>query len=131
MKLTKLQKAVIKQLGYNVNTDKKEYMEELKNLRNASDGYNGFFYYSETEDFYKKNKKEIINHLKQLADDLGEKSYLELILSFQCFKNSDISIDDICEVIYANNINNPYYQNVTNALAWYALEETANELTNY
>lgn len=130
MKLTKLQKAVIEQMGYDVKKDKDEYLEVFKSLRNAADGYNGFIYYSETIDFWKKNKKEIIQHLKDLALELGEKSYLDVVLGFQCFKNSDITIDDIAEVIYANNENNDYYTNIVNALSWYALEETAFELAN-
>lgn len=131
MKLTKLQKAVIKQMGYDINKDKKEYMDIFKNLRNAGDGYSGFIYYSETEDFYKKNKKEIINLAKELADGIGEQSYLNMILGFNTFKNSDITIDDVCEVIYANKKSNPYYQMLTNALSWFALEETAFTLANY
>ena len=130
MKLTKLQKAVIEQMGYDVKTDKKEYMEIFKNGITASDGYSGFTYYSETEDFYKKNKKYIIELAKSVADGIGEDSYLNMILNFQCFKNSGITIDDICEVIYANNKNNDYYTDITNALSWFALEETAFDLSN-
>ncbi len=129
MKLTKLQKAVIEQLGYDID-DKDSYMEELKNIRSAEDGYNGFIYYSETIDFWKKNKKEIIQSLKDLAFDLGEKSYLDVVLGFNTFKKSDITIDDIAEVIYANNTNNDYYTTIANALSWYALEQVAWELGN-
>lgn len=130
MSLTKLQKAVIEQMGYDVKTDKDDYMEVFRNLRRADDGYDGFIYYSETIDFWKKNKKLIIEHLKDLAFDLGEKSYLDVVLGFNCFKNTDITIDDIGEIIYGNKTKNSYYTDVANALSWYALEETAFELQN-
>lgn len=129
MSLTKLQKAVIEQMGYDVKTDKDDYMEIFRNLRNASDGYSGFIYYSDTINFYKKNKKLIIEHLKQLSQDLGQ-NFLDTIKGFNCFRDSDITIDDIGEIIYGNKTKNSYYTNVANALSWYALEETAFELQN-
>ncbi len=129
MSLTKLQKAVIEQMGYDVKTDKDDYMENFRNLRNASDGYSGFIYYSDTINFYKKNKKLIIEHLKQLSEDLGQ-NFLDTIKGFNCFRDSDITIDDIGEIIYGNNTKNSYYTDVANALSWYALEETAFELQN-
>ena len=130
MKLTKLQKAVIEQMGYDVKKDKDEYIEVFKGIRSAEDGYNGFIYYNETIDFWKKNKKEIIQSLKDLAFDLGEKSYLDVVLGFNTFKKSNITIDDIVEVIYADNTNNDYYTTIANALSWYALEQVAWELGN-
>lgn len=129
MNLTKLQKAVIEQMGYDVKKDKDDYMEIFRNLRNASDGYSGFIYYSDTINFYKKNKKLIIEHLKQLSQDLGQ-NFLDTIKGFNCFRDSDITIDDIGEIIYGNNTKNSYYTDVANALSWYALEETAFELQN-
>lgn len=132
MKLTSLQKAVIEQLGYDIKKDKDEYMEIFRHGITASDGYTGFICYRETEDFYKKHKKEIIQLAKEVAEGLGEDSYLNMILNFQCFKGhgQHITIDDICEVIYADNKDNEYYTNITNALSWFALEETAFELGN-
>lgn len=129
IKLSKLDIAVIKQLGYNPKTDVKDYMEELKGIRNASDGYSGFIYYSDTVKFYNKNKKEILQSLKDLSADLGQ-NFLDTIKGFQCFKNRDITIDDIGEIVYGNKKSNPYYTNVANALSWYALEETAFRLQN-
>ena len=130
MQLTKLQKAVIKQMGYDVKKDKAEYLERMKDIRNAQDGYSGFIYYSETIDFWKKNKKRNHRTFKNLAEDLGEKSFLDVVMGFQCFKKEDITIDDICEVIYADNEENDNYRTIANALAWYALEQTAYELSN-
>lgn len=132
MKITKLQKAVIEQLGYDVKKDKDEYMEIFKHGITASDGYYGFIYYSETEDFYKKHKKEIIELAKEVAEGIGEDSYITMILKFGCLQGlgRKITIDDVCEVIYANNKNNEYYTDITNALAWFALEETAFDLSN-
>lgn len=129
IRLSKLDIAVIKQLGYNPKTNVKDYMEELKGIRNASDGYNGFIYYSDTVKFYNKNKKEILQSLKDLSDDLGQ-NFLDTIKGFNCFKNSDITIDDIGEIVYGNKKSNPYYTIVANALSWYALEETAFRLQN-
>lgn len=132
MKITKLQKAVIEQLGYDVKKDKDEYMEVFKHGITASDGYTGFTYYSETKDFYKKHKKEIIQLAKDTAFGIGEDSYISMILKFGCLQGHGrkITIDDVCEVIYANNKNNKYYTDITNALAWFALEETAFDLGN-
>ena len=66
------------QMGYNnIYTDKYDLMYVLKEMdtiyhHGCSSGICGFIYYNETEQFFDKNKEEIINSYRELARDLGE-----------------------------------------------------------
>jgi hypothetical protein len=127
--LNTLQQAVIGQLGYN-ELDQ-ECLDTLSDVANhgADGGYGQFVYYVDTVAFAQKHKADIMARLKDMAEQLGEDSAYSLIKSFRCL-NNDYSIDEIVEAIHTETDDSAKAQ-VLNALAWYALEETAGELTEY
>lgn len=120
--LSALAKAVIRQ----ANRTAAEAPEYLRNVRNASDGYCGFIYYSETSEFYAKNKAKILEALKEYADDSGITT-LEVVKNFGCLK--DVHEEDIALTLYGTKKQHDTY--VANALAWFALEEVANRFQDF
>lgn len=87
----------------------------------ADGGWSGFTYNADTVAFAKRQKGNILEMAKELASDLGCGSVYEMIGSFSCL--ADYSGIEVAEAIH-----NPRSQDRTavfNALAWYALEETA------
>jgi len=85
-------------------------------------GVGGFIYYSDTVPFAKNNLDDIMSYAEQIADDIGESGALELIASFNCLKNEELSQSDIAKAIYKDTVDSI---TVLNALAWFALEEVA------
>ena len=132
-RLGKLEKAVIYQLGYtttDLNND--DLLETLKNVCNngASGGIHGFIYYSDTEEFFEKNKKLILEKLESDYIDFGYKSISDMLLSFNCI-NSDTPEHEIYKILYSKSKKSDCYTEVSNALAWYCLEETARSIIEY
>lgn len=128
--LAKLAKSVYKQIGAD---DDEEFFSLMSDVSNspygAAAGFNGFIYYTETSEFWRKNKAAIKESLKNLADDLGE-STIQLVSDFNCFKKSDdFTEDDFGRALYGNFDEDLYY--IYNALAWYALEEVASSASDF
>lgn len=94
----------------------------------ADAGWPGFTYTADTVQFYKSHKADIIEMAKQMADDLGN-SMIGMIRNFRCLTNAgkpDYTEDEIAEAIYAGRGESA--DTIRNAIAWFALEETAREL---
>jgi hypothetical protein len=135
--MTRLQQAVVDQLSYNPkdigNTDS-ELFKTLEDVNNhgAMSGFSGFTYYSETVQFVKDNRKEILANIKTNAFDFGNTA-LDVILSFKCLDADNIeTIEAAGRFVYGGTYRddeNTDSNTVYNALAWYALEETARQLT--
>lgn len=111
-----LVRAVIRQAG-----GWQSFSEMAQDVANhgADGGFSGFIYYGDTVPFAKRNKAAILEACKQMADDLGESLY-GMIAGFNCLK---ISEGEAAEGIH--NARSDDHTQVMNALAWYALEETA------
>jgi len=83
-----------------------------------SSGFGGFTYYSETNRFAKYHLRLLREMAKSQSEDFGL-GMLEMIQGFNCLGN-DYSIDEIGETLFGANDN----EQILNALAWYAAEET-------
>jgi hypothetical protein len=119
----KLMKAVKRQLGSTWRDDFKDIVNH-----GIDGGFSGFIYYSDTVSFYTRNRAEIIELVKEMADDFGQ-SPIEFIKSFNCLRGNDDDLEqEIAECLYGristDNVN------VSNALAWFAAEEAAREYMN-
>lgn len=125
--LTKLQQAVIEQLGYE-ELDQ-EAASQLKDILNygIDGGYTGFIYYNETIEFFNTNKVLI---MEQLLDDrwsIGYNSITEMLSSFKCFKGLDTwNIERF--LIDTEDEENEDQTTLKNGLAWYAAETVAFQL---
>jgi hypothetical protein len=121
----KLINAVKRQIGEVDN------LEDVYN-HGADAGFPGFTYYSDTVEFYKKNKAAIIELAKEHADGMGI-NILEMIGGFNCLKYYDYNTnrwtdaegqEAIGQTVYGRKVDDV----VANALAWFALEEVAREI---
>ena len=130
----KLINSVIRQLGG------RESLADV--CRGGADaGFSGFTYYSDTALFFKRNRKEIVELVQNMADDLGENP-AEMVAGFQCLggkRSSGYGLESDREItrnilreylpsvsrcLYGGRLTDDDTQ-VANALAWFALEEVA------
>ncbi len=111
----KLIKAVKKQIGDT------EYLTDVTN-NGANAGYPGFTYYSDTVKFFKQNRKEIVELVREMAEEFGE-SPLNFVAGFNCLKPKGEWEADIARASYGRLESDDYI--VPNALSWFALEEVA------
>tara|TARA_R100001463_G_scaffold27006_3_gene62901 strand:- start:112 stop:531 length:420 start_codon:yes stop_codon:yes gene_type:complete len=126
----KLEKNVRNQLGFECWNDK-ELHDTFKDVRNNGGfgGFGGFIYYKDTCKFARDNMNEILESIKDDASGMGEDPLI-MIQNFNCFQNT-ISTFEIASIIYDKpdlaTLNDGTDTQVLNALAWYALEETARQ----
>lgn len=83
-------------------------------------GFTGFIYHKDTVDFYRRNKKEIIELATSQAEEFGE-DILTMISNFNCIKGKYT----INEIFSALSRYDEEYIQLYNCLAWYAGEEVA------
>jgi hypothetical protein len=87
-------------------------------------GFHGFIYYSDTQLFARKFRKEIADLAKSQADDFGT-GIIEMIQGFGCFKNSKPTEEEIAKCLWVGVPTEEDDAGIYNALAWYAGEEVA------
>lgn len=116
---TKLIKAVKKQLGND------EYLVDIAN-HGIDGGFSGFIYYSDTIEFFKKNRKLITGLVFEMAEEFGQ-TPIEFVRGFNClkntFENSAEAEAEISRALYGRLSQDD--TQVPNALAWFAGEEVA------
>ena len=103
-----------------------DQLQEVANS-SASAGWSGFCYYSETIPFWEAHKADILALARDLADDLGD-GLLEMIAGFNCLEG-EYSVDEVGRAIYSPE-DDSELQTVRNAMAWFALEEVAREVSD-
>ena len=110
-----------------ISDDREEALEILKDVaRSGADaGWPGFTYHSDTTQFYRDNRKAIEALIKETAEEIGERP-AEMVASFKCL--DCYTEEEICPALYGR-FDAELYQ-IYNALAWFALEETAYRLDN-
>lgn len=128
-KLTDLQQAVIEQMGYNELTPEcaTTLKDVMRSREGAAAGFTGFIYYSETCKFFDDNKKLIIEELQQDAQDLGCPSITDMVCGFNCLKDV-VNAWEVENVLIFDSPDDENETTIKNALAWYALEQTAYKL---
>lgn len=113
-----LVRSTIRQCG-----DWRAFQEMAQDVCNhgANGGFSGFIYYSETVPFAKRNKKGIVETIKDTLDYYEEcGSVPAFIAEFNCV---DLTTDQVAIALYTGKGDN--VTEVYNALAFYALEEVA------
>lgn len=112
-----LVRAVVRQMG-----GWESFKEKAPDItRHGIDGgYGGFIYYSETEPFAKRNRKEILEMASTQAKEIGV-GLVEMIMVFGCFRYNKPTESEIVEALAGRGTETQ----VPNALAWYAGEEVA------
>lgn len=112
-----LTRAVIRQIG------ERESLEDVAR-HGADGGFSGFTYYSDTVEFTKRNKAEILQRMGEDCNDIGYESVNEMMSKFRCLEGC--KPDEIAEALW--NHRSELRTQVYNAMAWYACEEIAREL---
>ena len=106
--------AVINEIG-------KDSINDVINY-GASAGFSGFIYYSDTQKFAMKYRKQIVLMLENLAEDLGE-DVVSMVSNFGVFRNSKMDADDKKDLYKYLGGGRPEQGTITNLMAWFALEE--------
>lgn len=113
----KLVRAVVSQSGGWESF--KEHAPDVAN-HGASGGFPGWTYYTETGAFTRRNRALIVELCETMAKDLGESGPVALVQGFNCLK--DATEGEVALTLYGKGNGDAQ---VTNALAWFALEEVA------
>jgi hypothetical protein len=97
-------------------------------------GFNGFIYTRETVAFFEANREHIVRLAEDMADDMGE-NVLDMIAGFNCLggrgdaKARKEFLPSAGRCIYGNGSVADGDYDVADALAWFAAEEVARELS--
>tara|TARA_Y100001938_G_C8003000_1_gene385759 strand:+ start:214 stop:612 length:399 start_codon:yes stop_codon:yes gene_type:complete len=123
-----LKKAVIDQLGG--DQESIDYAKDTIRNCGASGGVGGFIYYYETIKFARDNMNDIYAAIKDMAGELGECPF-QMVANFNGLKDNCLS-HEVADVIH-NKVdeatrNDGVETQILNALSWFALEETINEM---
>ena len=97
--------------NYLINNYSKEEVKDMAEY-GLQGGFSGFIYYSETEAFHDKYEDEIWDLVHELAEDMGFKSSLDFINSWNHSKN----VGSMTQF--------------KNTLTWFAVEEASRSLVN-
>ena len=111
-------RAVVKQHG-DWDAFKQSYADIVRH--GAAGGVSGFIYYTETSDFFARNRKAILNLLQTMASDHGE-SVFNMVTQL-CTVVADPTNDQIAQTLYGPKKHIDLI--VANHLAWMALEQAA------
>jgi len=124
-----LKKAVIEQLGYEELDE--ECKDDLKQVaeHGAAGGYGKFVYYSDTVKFFNDNRNALLQLLKEKSEENCECGMIGMVKSFNCL-NDNYSEDEIGEVLFDPACENDAEVQVKNAMAWFALEDLAYEVSS-
>jgi hypothetical protein len=90
----------------------------------ADSGFPGFIYYDDTVHFYKLYRNEILQLAKEMANDCGYSSLIEMIANFNCLKSYGFRQKAVRAALHRRTDDSQY---INNALAWFALEEVCRD----
>ena len=123
--ISSIAKAVIKQMG---GADSYT-LQELYNVRDASYGYSGFIYYSDTVAFWKKVRRHAVPFMENEANELDARSALDMVKSFNYCQRYEVENRDIAIALYGRLADAD--TSICNLLSWYCLETVAYHFNNW
>ena len=127
---------VIKALGYPLQGSGRIFNELSTQLENCAEygagiGIPGFIYYNETIPFFIVNRKDIVNHMEQTAEEIGT-DIISMVQNFGVFRNSGKpTTSEIGKAIWDSGQTWPDLATLYNVFAWYALEEVSRTWYRY
>lgn len=96
----------------------------------ANAGFTGFIYYTETTQFYKDNREQILKVLTDLSEGIGDRSILDTVLGFNSLDGNDWeTVRAAALTIWGNDDQVDQY--VADSLAKFAFEEVANWMSDF
>lgn len=95
----------------------------------ANAGWPGFTHYVDTHKFAMRYRKLIVRHLEESAEQFGQE-VVEMVSHFGVFRNSPMDNDDRKELYKFLGGGKCEQSQITNLMAWYALEEVCRMFEN-
>ncbi len=124
MKYSKLQQVVIDQLCVDVDDSEDCTLSDISK-HGIDGGFCGFIYYSDTVDFFDNNRELILTTLNEDAREFGVNTS-DMVAGFGCLAGNDWR-HEIDSVLMGINCDDD--TTIKNALAWYAGETVAHQLS--
>jgi len=129
-------RSVISSLGYNLHGNNKVFFHELSgnfsdcSKHGADSGFSGFIYYSDTNQFYKKHRQDIVSHMENSAAELGT-DIISMVQNFGVFRRSEKpTASEIGKALWDSR-NRSELTILYNVFAWYTLEEISHTWNRY
>lgn len=138
---TKLNLYALSQLGidyaqeegktFTISDEDYDTLSDITN-HGADCGFTGFTYYSDTCEFTFKHWEEIWELAQEQASSSGTATVSEFISGFNCVTSTPFEVEEAMHEVITN-LPEGWQEvdtEVPNALAWFALEETARNITD-
>jgi len=128
--------AVIEELGYSpegTGNEFKELSEEFENCAEHGEdcGFVGFIYYNETVPFFKANRRDIVRHMENMAEEMMT-DIISMVQGFGVFRHgSKPTAGEVGRALYDSGKTWPELATLHNVFAWYALEEVSRTWYRY
>ena len=128
--------AVIEELGYSPLATGNEYKELSAVFENCAEhgadcGFVGFIYYNETVPFFKANRRDIVRHMENMAEEIGT-DIISMVQGFGVFRHgSKPTVGEVGRALYDSGKTWPELTTLYNVFAWYALEEVSRTWYRY
>jgi hypothetical protein len=127
---------VIKALGYPLHGSGRMFNDLSMQFQNCSEhganvGFCGFIYYDETIAFYKANRQDIVDHMENMAREIGT-DIISMIQGFGVFRNSEKpTTGEIGKALWGREKSRGDFTTLYNVFSWYALEEVSRTWYRY
>ena len=127
---------VIEALGYHLQGSGNIFNELSSEFENCAEhgancGFGSFIYCNETISFYMENRKDIVRHIENTADELGT-DIISMVQCFGVFQNSEKpTVGEVGKALYDSGYTWPELTTLYNVFAWYALEEVSRTWYRY
>jgi len=86
-------------------------------------GFAGFTYYSDTSKFFRRNRADIVEIVREMAEDFGQEP-IAFVAGFNSLDDDTETRESIARCLYGGRLSDDDVI-VENALAWFAGEEVA------
>jgi len=127
---------VIEALGYPLQGSGKVFNELSIKFENCAEhgadcGFCGFIYYSETISFFTFNRQDIVNHMENMAAEMGT-DIISMVQGFGVFRFSKKpTAGEIGRALWDSGETWSDLTTLYNVFAWYALEEVSRTWYRY
>jgi len=127
---------VIKALGFPLHGSGRVFNDLSTQFENCAEhgadcGISGLIYYDETIAFFKANRKDIISHMEQSAEEMGT-DIISMVQGFGVFRNSDKPTpSEVGRALWDSGKQWDELTTLYNVFAWYTLEEVSRTWYRY
>jgi hypothetical protein len=111
----------------------KDLSSDLESCANygANIGIHGFSYTKDTSIFYQENRKDIVSHMINTADEFGT-DIISMIQNFGIFRNTEKpKVETVGKALWGSIQCEAEFKEIYNVCAWYALEEVSRTWYRY